>query len=78
MAEKECPVCEKTIGETDTICPACGTDLEILQEELASVERVNKVLENRRKKETPPTPEPQPEPKKMSVFRKLALKKKGK
>lgn len=78
MSAKECPVCEAKIGETDTTCPACGTDLETLTEEIASVERVNKVLENRRKKETPaPAPQPQPE-KKLTIFQRLALKKKGK
>ena len=79
MPAKECPVCEAKIGETDTTCPACGTDLETLQQEIESVERVNKVLENRKKKETPPAPAPQPQPeKKLSIFAKLALKKKGK
>jgi hypothetical protein len=76
MPAKECPVCEAKIGETDQTCPACGTDLETLQQEIESVERVNKVLENRKKKEVPaPAPQPQPE-KKLSIFAKLALKKK--
>ena len=79
MSQKVCEVCEATIGETDKTCPACGSDLELLPEEIASYERVNKVLENRKKKVVPPpAPAPQPQPaKKLTVFQRLALKKKG-
>lgn len=83
MSTKTCELCDATIGETDKECPACGADLEAVNEQVEAVERANKILEKRKAKAAPPvpptpTPQPQPEPKKkQSVFSKLALKKKG-
>lgn len=78
MPEKICEVCNAKIGETDTVCPACGADLETLEQEIESVVRATKVIEKRRKAAEPPQPPPPPAPpkKKLTIFQALALKKK--
>lgn len=75
MAEtKKCPDCEQTIGETEIVCPKCGCDLEVINEDTVShFERLQKIAEKRKPK---PQPEIQPEPKrKGGLFRNLAGRK---
>lgn len=79
MATKQCEACDTTIGESEKTCPACGVDLETLEEEVAAVDRANTILQKRKAKVVPaPTPELEPKPaiKKGSIFRRLALKNK--
>lgn len=73
---KECINCDAKIGKDEKVCPACTEDQELMEESVKTVEKVNAILAKRKAKEIP-APAPQPE-KKISVFRKLALKKKEK
>jgi RNA polymerase subunit RPABC4/transcription elongation factor Spt4 len=50
MAEtKQCPKCDAVIATTETKCPACGVDLEELENAIATVEAAQAVIEKRRK-----------------------------
>lgn len=62
MPTKVCLSCEKEIGESEKDCPACGVNLEELEDAVATVEKAQAILDKRRKPITPPVPEPTPEP----------------
>jgi RNA polymerase subunit RPABC4/transcription elongation factor Spt4 len=74
MSEKFCDACEKTIGDTDEICPACGVNQKELDEEISVVERATKASANRRKRTNPePSHAPASEGQtRKSIFRSLA------
>lgn len=79
MASKKCLECDAVIGENEKVCPACQTDLEELEQTVAAVEKANKVIAKRAAAVPPPEPESEPEPEtKVSIFRRLALKRKEK
>jgi len=54
MATKECLDCEAKIGATEKVCPACGADLEALEEAVTAVEKANKIIARRKAQEGPP------------------------
>ena len=53
---KKCEACDVVIGKTETKCPACGVDLEELEEAVKVVERANAIIEKRKKAALPPAP----------------------
>lgn len=71
METKKCLECEQEIAVTEKKCPKCGADLETLEQEVAVVERAQKLLEKKRKRETPPEPPAPPVPEKSSIFASL-------
>jgi RNA polymerase subunit RPABC4/transcription elongation factor Spt4 len=68
---KKCIDCDAVIGDTDTICPACGVDQEEVEMTVKAVERANRIIAKRT-----PKPEPQPEPIKSNPLASLLGKKK--
>ena len=50
---KICESCDKTIGKSETKCPACGVDFEELEDAVVSVEKAQSILEKRRKAKEP-------------------------
>lgn len=63
---KVCESCDKEIGASETVCPACGVDFAELEETVTAVDRATAVLAKRKAKETPapaPAPVAQPKPK---------------
>lgn len=64
-ATKKCDGCDATIAKDEKKCPACGLDLEELDNNLAQLEQLEKVREKRRKAANP---EPAPAPKKKKLF----------
>lgn len=71
---KKCPDCEQEIGTTETSCPKCGCDLELINDEtISNFERVVKIVEKRKPKPTPALPVPEPK-RKRSLFDSLRKK----
>lgn len=60
---RECPNCEATVGTSESKCPACGIDFAEFEDAMTATENINKAIERKRKKETPPDPPPVAQPK---------------
>lgn len=55
---KECPSCDKEIGNSETKCPACGIEIEELENAIATVSKAQEVIDKRKKKSIPPETAP--------------------
>jgi septal ring factor EnvC (AmiA/AmiB activator) len=80
---KKCDVCDQEIGASETKCPKCGVEFEVLEEEIGVVTRAMTVSEKRKarekekadkeeaaRKEKEEKEHPKP-PEKKSIFRSL-------
>lgn len=76
---KECPNCDAKIASSEVKCPACGVNIEELEDAVTTVETAQKVIEKRRAKNAPAAPPEQQPEKKSSKLLSLgsALRKRG-
>jgi len=59
----KCENCDAIIAKDEKKCPACGINLEELEQSLKDLETLEKIREKRKKKTEPP-----PQPKKKGLF----------
>lgn len=73
METKVCDECDAQIGQTEEKCPKCGTDQAELDELANAVQRGQKIIEKRAKRNAPPAPPapPAPQAEKSTVSSKL-------